>query len=80
MTAINFQTENSSFYFTLNDVKERLNHYSSAHNVDEAAHLLNLLKSSPDEPIKIPEENNYFGYIALEPHILWKRLNYMPKL
>ena len=66
MTAVNFQTESCSFYFTVNDVKERLDHYKSEHNVDKAIYLSNFLKSSSDEPIKIPEEDKYFGYIALD--------------
>ncbi len=66
MTSILFQTENAIFEFDLTEVKESLNQYISEHNVDEAIQILDLISSSSDDPIKIPQEYDYFGYIALD--------------
>ncbi len=66
MTLVLFQTKNAVFEFDLTEVKERINHYISEHNTDEAIQILDLITSSSDDPIKIPEEYDYFGYIALD--------------
>ena len=66
MTLVLFQTKNAVFEFDLTEVKERLNHYISEHNIDEAIQILDLISSSSDDPIKIPEEYDYFGFIALD--------------
>ncbi len=66
MTLVLFQTKNAVFEFDLTEVKERLNRYISEHNVDEAIQILGLISSSFDDPIKIPEEYDYFGFIALD--------------
>ncbi len=66
MTSVLFQTKNSAFEFDLAEVKKRLNQYISEHNVEEAIQILGLISSSSDDPIKIPEEYDYFGYIALD--------------
>ena len=65
MSTVTYETENGIFHFDLSDVNERLNQYVSEHNVDDASNLLDLLKSSSGDTITIPEEEDYFGYIAL---------------
>ncbi len=66
MTLVLFQTKNAVFEFDIAEVKERLNHYISEHNIDEAIQILDLITSSFDNPIKIPDEYDYFGFIALD--------------
>lgn len=65
MRNVIYETENSIFKFLLPDVINRLTFYSTKHNVSEATELLNLISSSPDDPVRIPEKNNYFRFVCL---------------
>jgi len=62
----NLKIESATFEFDLIEVKDRLSHYISEHNIAEATHILNLISTSPNQPIEIPEEYDYFGYIILD--------------
>ena len=63
---ITYETENAVFGFDQNDVEDRLNQLASQHNIDDAAEILKHIKSSSQDPVKIPEKYGYFGYIALD--------------
>ena len=66
MDTVIFETDNAIFSFDLADVQDLLSCYSSEHQVEEATDLLRFLESSSEDPKKIPIENDYFGYIALD--------------
>lgn len=63
---ITYESENGVFEFDLSDVEDRLTHYASEHNIEDAAEILKFISSSPEDPVKIPEKYDYFGYIALD--------------
>ena len=66
MTAVIYETENARFEFSLIDATNRLDYYVSKHNVDEASDLFHFLSFCLDDPIRVPEERTYFGFIALD--------------
>ena len=66
MRTVTFKTENAIFKFDLTDVQERLNYYTSMHNVDEAVKLLEFLSTQSSRDIDIPTDSQYFEYIALD--------------
>ena len=64
MSTITYETEKAIFTFNLTDVTESL--MQSNDTTDTFNKLLHHLSSSPPGIIKIPEENNNFGYITLD--------------
>jgi len=64
MSTIIYENENATFNFGLEDVVEILNR--SKNRTQEHDELLNFLSSSTDDPIKVPEECDYFSSIALD--------------
>ena len=66
MTTVIYDAENAVFQFPLRDVTERLNYYSSKHNVENAADLSYFLSFSLDDPIRVPEEKTCFGFTAMD--------------
>ena len=66
MSKIIYETEEAIFEFDLPSAIEKLEHYASEHNVDEARELLNFIAESSEESITIPEKYDYFSYIALD--------------
>ena len=66
MSKIIYETEEAVFEFDLPSGIRKLEHYASAHNIDEAAELLNFIAESSDESITIPEKYDYFSHIALD--------------
>jgi len=64
-TAI-FETDNAIFSFDLTDVLPLLVCYSSKHQIEEATDLLKKLESMTGDLRKVPSENGFFGYIALD--------------
>lgn len=66
MRIIVFKTENAVFEFSRKDVLEHLNLLATEHDGDEKVRLLKLISTTSGEKILIPNEHDYFGYIALE--------------
>jgi len=66
MITVLFETDTAIFKFDLTDVQERLRHYVSKHNVVEAAQQLEFLSVRTEKSIIVPDEYQYFGYIALD--------------
>jgi len=60
-----YETSTSIFRLNQSDVINRLKVHSTEYNVSEATELLSLISSSSDNPVKIPEKNNYFRYVCL---------------
>jgi len=66
MNIVIFKTENAVFEFYRKDVKEHLINLTAENSVDEAVRLLKLILTASGETILIPNQHDYFGYIALE--------------
>ncbi len=66
MRIIVFKTENAVFKFYRKDVLGHLINLTTENSVDEAARLLELISTASGETILIPNEHDYFGYIALD--------------
>jgi len=66
MRIIVFKTENAVFEFSRKDILEHLNFLATKHDGDETVRLLKLISTASGETILIPNEHDYFGYIALE--------------
>ena len=64
MSIIVYETETATFSFELEDITKVLNR--SKNMTQERDDLLNLISSSTDDPIKIPEECDCFASIALD--------------
>ena len=64
MSTTIFETEKAIFYFDLQDVFASLQDHSSCDR--DAAELVNVLESSSTEITRIPSENGFFGYIAVD--------------
>ena len=66
MSKITYQTDEAIFQFDLPPAIDKLNHYATEHNVDEARELINFIAESSEDTIIIPTDYDYFGYIALD--------------
>jgi hypothetical protein len=66
MSTVIFQTENAVFKFALMEVKERLIGSESEYNPDEAFKLLDFISTDSDETILNKDDNDYFGFVALD--------------
>jgi len=66
MPSITYETENAVFYFDKTDTISRLNRYLSDHKIDEAVKTMNFVSNSPGDPIRIPDDYDHFGHIALD--------------
>ena len=66
MSKITYQTDEAIFEFDLPPAIEKLEHYSTEHNVDEARELINFIAESSEKSITIPEKYDYFSYVALD--------------
>ncbi len=66
MNTVIFKTKNAVFEFYRKDVKEHLNILTAENSADEAVRLLKLISTVSGETILIPNEHDYFGYIALD--------------
>ena len=64
MSTVMYENENATFNFGLDEITEILNR--SKNRTQEHDELLNFLSSSTDDPIKVPEECDYFASIALD--------------
>ena len=63
---ITYKIEKALFEFDQNDVEDRLTQLASEYNIDDAAEILDFISSLSEDPVKIPEKYDYFGYIALD--------------
>ena len=66
MSTVIFETDTAIFKFSLTDVQDRLRHYASKHNIDEAAQLLEFLSTQTETSISIPEDYQHIGYVAID--------------
>ena len=66
MSKITYQTDEAIFEFDLPSAIDKLEHYATEHNVDEARELINFIAESSEDSITIPTDYDYFGYIALD--------------
>ena len=66
MSKLIYTTDEATFEFDLPPAIEKLEHYASEHNVDEARELINFIAESSEESITIPEKCDYFSYVALD--------------
>ena len=64
MDTLVHETETATFSFELDEITEILNR--SKNKTQERDELLNFISSSTKDPIKIPEECDYFASIALD--------------
>ena len=64
MDTLVHETETATFSFALDDITKILNRFEN--RTQEHDDRLNFLLSSTDNPIKIPEECDYFSSIALD--------------
>jgi len=60
-----YETSTSIFRLNQSDVINRLKVHSKEYNVSQATELLSLITTSSEDPVMIPEKNNYFRYICL---------------
>jgi hypothetical protein len=65
MKTVIFYNENAVFKFALKKVKERLICKHSEYDPDEVSQLLKLISTDNDETILIPEDQDYFGHVAV---------------
>ncbi len=65
MTSIIYETENGVFYFDKTESVECLNQYLSSHKLEDAAKILEFISNSQDDPIRLPDNFDWFGYIAM---------------
>ena len=65
MSKITYQTDEAIFEFDLPSAIDKLEHYATEHNVDEARELIDFIAESSDDPITIPEKYD-FSYVALD--------------
>ena len=66
MKSVTFIYKNSSFKFILLDVLEYLKSSKTESNAPEADSILKYLSKTNEDPVTIPSNYNYFGFIALE--------------
>jgi len=66
MKTVIFQTENAAFKFDQKEVKERLICKHSEYAPGEVTQLLALISTDTSETLLIPDDHNYFGYVALD--------------
>lgn len=66
MKSVIFINENSSFKFILLDVIELLKFHHTESDVPEADSILKYLSKNNEDPVIIPGNYNYFGFIALD--------------
>jgi len=66
MNTVIFQTENAVFKFTQKEVTEHLNALESEYDSDEVSQLLELISTDANETLLIPDDQDYFGYVALD--------------
>ena len=66
MNTVIFQTENAAFKFDQKEVKERLICKHSEYAPGEVTQLLALISTDTSETLLIPDDHNYFGYVAVD--------------
>ena len=66
MSKITYETDEAIFEFNLPPAIEKLEHYATEHNVDEARELIDFIAESSEESITIPKDYDYFSYVALD--------------
>ena len=64
MDTLVYETETATFSFERDEITKLLNR--SENRTQESDDLLSFLSSSIDDPIKIPEECDYFASIVLD--------------
>jgi len=65
-----YETSSAIFRLNKSDVIKFFTFYSTKQNVDNATELLNFISSSSNDPVMIPEKNNYFRYVCL--HLVYQ--------
>jgi len=65
-----YETDNAIFRLNKSDISNLLKVHSKEYNISQATELLSLISSSSDNPVKIPEKNNYFRYVCL--HLVYQ--------
>jgi hypothetical protein len=66
MKTVIFNTENAVFKFNKKEVRDHLFGKGSEYAPDEVPQLLELISTDSDETILNMDDNNYFGYVAME--------------
>ena len=66
MNTIIFKTSNAVFKFNQKDVEAHLTPPATNNNIDEAAALLKLVKTTSGKFILSPDNHQYFEYVALD--------------
>lgn len=66
MKEVIYDTEHATFTFRLDDIVDRVSRCSSEYNLDDVIQILHLLTRSRDPCIKVPKENSYFGFVAID--------------
>ena len=66
MSKLTYETDEAIFEFDLPPAIEKLEHFATEHNVDEARELIDFIAESSEESITIPEKYDYFSYVALD--------------
>jgi len=60
-----YETDNAIFRLNKSDISNLLKVHSKEYNISQATELLNFISTSPEDPVRIPEKNNYFRFICL---------------
>ena len=66
MKSVIFSNENGIFQYAASDVLECIKSSKTETNVPEADSILEYLSKTNEDPVTIPCNYNYFGFIALE--------------
>ena len=66
MTKVIYETQNAVFVIDYADATDTLKTYALEHKVDEAIELLKFIELSTKDPIVLPKEKDYFGFVILD--------------
>ena len=66
MQSVIYHTKNATFTFRLDDIVDRVSFCSSEYNLDEASKLLDFLTHSRDPCIRVPKDQSYFPFVAID--------------
>jgi hypothetical protein len=65
MRTVIYETETAIFQFDRTHVMEHLKKQVAERPIDDVIQLIDFIKTTPGETIKIPDEYDYFGYVVL---------------
>jgi hypothetical protein len=66
MTTVTYQTQNGIFRFTVEEVREHIDHHEPQYEASDVTALLHSLSSASGDSITIPSDAGLFPHIALD--------------